>query len=425
MTLRTLIVACLLSLTLAACGGEPGGHADDGYGHEDGGHDHEGHAEGEAAKQGAHGGRLLEADGHAVELAIAESGRPPTYQAWLYRDGKPLPADAGTVEVRLRRLGGIAEHHALKPRADGSLMADTIVGEPHSFDVEVSAKIGGKLLRWAYESYEGRTVIAAKIAMDSGIRVAAAGPGEIADQHELQGLLTPVEGRSAQVMARFPGPIRALRANVGDRVRAGQALATVESNLSLTDYTVSSPIAGVVMARSATVGGVAAEGTALFEIADLSSLWVDVHVFGADAQHIQPGVPIEVTRLSDGATVDATLERVLPGTATASQSTVARATIPNGDGLWRPGSAVKARITVARKPAALVVPLSALQRFRDWEVVFIRIGDTYEVRPVELGERDAERVEVRAGLKPGDQVVVEQSYLVKADIEKSGASHDH
>jgi cobalt-zinc-cadmium efflux system membrane fusion protein len=168
------------------------------------------------------------------------------------------------------------------------------------------------------------------------------------------------------------------------------------------------------MARSATVGGVAAEGAPLFEIADLSSLWVDVHVFGADAQHIQPGVPIEVTRLSDGATVDATLERVLPGTAT-----------PNGDGLWRPGSAVKARITVARKPAALVVPLSALQRFRDWDVVFIRIGDTYEVRPVELGERDAERVEVRAGLKPGDQVVVEQSYLVKADIEKSGASHDH
>lgn len=425
MTLRSLTVACLLSLLLAACGGESGGradheHADDGHGHED-----DGHAEGEEAKQGAHGGRLLEADGHAVELAIAETGRPPSYQAWLYRDGKPLPADAGTVEVRLERLGGIAETHVLKPQTDGSLMAATVVGEPHSFDVEVLAKIGGKSLRWAYESYEGRTVIAAKIAADSGIRVAAAGPGEIADQHELQGLLTPVEGRSAQVMARFPGPIRALRANVGDRVRAGQALATVESNLSLTDYTVSSPITGVVMARSATVGGVASEGTPLFEIADLSSLWVDVHVFGADAQHIQPGVPIEVTRLSDGAKAEATLERVLPGTATASQSTVARATIPNADGLWRPGSAVKARITVARKPAALVVPLSALQRFRDWEVVFIRVGDTYEVRPVELGERDAERVEVRTGLKPGDQVVVEQSYLVKADIEKSGASHDH
>jgi cobalt-zinc-cadmium efflux system membrane fusion protein len=425
MTFRFLACAFAISLMLAACGGETGGHADETHADDDHGHGHASHDEGEAPKKGEHGGRLLEAEGHTVELAIAETGRPPTYQAWLYRDGKPLPPQAGSVEVRLKRLGDIAENHVLKPQADGSLMAATVVGEPHSFDVEVIAKIGGKSLRWAYESYEGRTVIPAKIATDSGIRVAAAGPGEIADQHELQGLLTTVEGRAARVMARFPGPIRALRANVGDQVRAGQPLATVESNLSLTDYTVTAPISGVVMSRDATVGGVAGEGTALFEIADLSSLWVDVHVFGADAQHIQPGVPIEVTRLSDGAKVDTTLERVLPGTATASQSTVARATIPNADGLWRPGSAVKARITVARKPAALVVPLSALQTFRDWEVVFIRVGDTYEVRPVELGERDAERVEVLSGLKPGDQVVVEQSYLVKADIEKSGASHDH
>ena len=72
-----------------------------------------------------------------------------------------------------------------------------------------------------------------------------------------------------------------------------------------------------------------------------------------------------------------------------------------------------------------VVPLASLQTFRDWDVVFVRVGDTYEIRPVELGQRDAQRVEVRAGLKAGDQVVVEQSYLVKADIEKSGASHDH
>ena len=104
---------------------------------------------------------------------------------------------------------------------------------------------------------------------------------------------------------------------------------------------------------------------------------------------------------------------------------VARATIANTDGLWRPGSAVKARITVEQQPAPLVVPLAALQRFRDWDVVFIRIDDTYEIRPVELGKRDARQVEVLTGLSAGDPVVVEQSYLVKADIEKSGASHDH
>lgn len=423
MKMKNLIGALALALLLGACGKD----ATDEPGHEEGGeHSDAGeHAEAEEAKKGEHGGRLLEQGGYAVELAIAEDGAPPKYQAWLYADDKPLPATAGTVEVRLKRLGNIAENHFLKAQADGSLMSTSVVGEPHSFEVEVLANVKGKALRWKYPSYEGRTEIAAKIANDSGIRVAPAGPGVIADEHEVQGLLTPMEGRVANVMARFPGPIRSLRANVGDPVRAGQALASVESNLSLTTYTVSAPISGVVLARKASVGSVASEGSPLFEIADLSSLWVDLHIFGADAQHIRPGVPVKVTRMSDGATVETVLERVLPGTATASQSTVARATIANADGLWRPGSAVKARITVEQQPAALVVPISALQSFRDWDVVFIRVGDTYEVRPVELGKRDATQVEVLSGLKAGDAVVTEQSYLIKADIEKSGASHDH
>jgi len=411
------IGALALALLLAACGGSPSNVDSHGEGSE--------HAEAEEAKEGEHGGRLLEQSGYAVELAIAEDGTPPKYQAWLYEGDKLLTSTAGTVEVRLKRLGDIAENHTLKPQADGSLMAGTIVGEPHSFEVEVLAKVNGKALRWAFPSYEGRTEIVGKIATDAGIRVAPAASGVIADEHEVQGLLTPVEGRVANVMARFPGPIRSLRANVGDQVRAGQALATIESNLSLTNYTVTAPISGVVLARNASVGSVASEGSPLFEIADLSSLWVDLHIFGSDAQHIRPGVPVAVTRMSDGVTVETVLERVLPGTATASQSTVARATIANGDGLWRPGSAVKARITVEQQPAKLVVPLSALQTFRDWQAVFIRVGDTYEVRPIELGKRDGTQVEVLSGLKPGDAVVIEQSYLVKADIEKSGASHDH
>ena len=263
------------------------------------------------------------------------------------------------------------------------------------------------------------TKIAAKAAQAAGIQVAPAGPGEIADEHEVQGLLTPIDGRIAQVTARFPGPVRSVRAGVGDQVRAGQALATVESNLSLTTYTVTAPISGVVMARTAAVGMAAAEGAPLFEVADLSTLWVDLHIFGADVQHIGAGVPVTVTRLSDGVTAQTTLERVLPGTATASQSTIARATVANSDGLWRPGSAVKARVTVDRQSAALVVPITALQTAEDQDVIYVQQGETYHTRPVKLGRRDAERAEVLEGLKAGEQVVVAQSFLIKADIEKS------
>lgn len=270
-----------------------------------------------------------------------------------------------------------------------------------------------------------RTVITAQQAAQAGIVSVAAGPGTIADEHDVQGLLAPVDGRSAQVTARYPGPIRALRANVGDRVRAGQPLASIDSNLSLTTYSVSAPISGVVLSRQVQLGAMAGEGQVLFEIGDLSQLWVDLHIFGADTQHITAGVPVTVTRMTDGISQTTTLERILPGTATASQSTVARASVDNHDGLWRPGAAVRARIVVASTPAELVVPQTALQTMDGQDVVFVRDGDTYSARPVTLGARDARQVAVLAGLRPGEQVVVEQSYTVKADIGKAGAAHEH
>ena len=419
--MKHAIASLVLALVLVACGGPSGEGA---HGHDEVGADeHAGHGADEF-ERGDHGGRLLEKGGYAVELGIAEEGTPPKFQAWLYEGDSPLPADAGQVEVRLTRLGNVDDRHVLRPKGD-RLLADSVVGEPHSFDVEVLATIERKPLRWEYASYEGRTTIADDVATEAGIRVSPAAPGVIADEHEVHGLVAPIEGRVAHVVARFPGPIRRLGVDVGDVVRAGQELASIESNLSLSTYAVTSPIAGTVLARNASVGGVANEGTALFEIADLSKLRVDLHIFGADVQHIRAGVPVQVTRMSDGARVETTLEQVLPGTAAASQSAVARATIENTDGQWRPGAAVKANITVEHRQAPLVVPLSALQTFRDWDVVFVREGDTYEVRPVKLGNRDAARVEILEGIAPGAAVVVEQSYLVKADIEKSGATHDH
>jgi cobalt-zinc-cadmium efflux system membrane fusion protein len=103
----------------------------------------------------------------------------------------------------------------------------------------------------------------------------------------------------------------------------------------------------------------------------------------------------------------------------------ARVVIDNADGRWTPGQFIEGQVTVAETAVDLAVPLSALQTFREFDVVFARFGETYEVRMLELGRRDAERVEVLGGLMPGTEYVAENSYLVKADIEKSGASHDH
>lgn len=269
------------------------------------------------------------------------------------------------------------------------------------------------------------TTIAADVAESSGIRVAPAAAGRIVRELEVQGLLAPVDGSAGAATARFPGQVRSLRAQVGDTVRAGQVLALVESNLSLTTYPVTAPLSGQVMARQATVGAGVAEGQSLFEIADLSRVWVDLHAFGADVRYLQAGAAVTVTRLYDGATREITLERVLPGTDSASQSAVARAVLANDDGLWRPGAAVTARIRIDDREVALRVPLTALQTMDGRDVVLVREGERYLAQPVALGERDSRFVAVTEGLRAGQLVVVEQSFLVKADIEKAGASHAH
>lgn len=86
---------------------------------------------------------------------------------------------------------------------------------------------------------------------------------------------------------------------------------------------------------------------------------------------------------------------------------------------------VSVQLTTSRQNVPLAVRAEALQTFRDWNVVFIQVGDDYEVRPLELGRRDEQWVEVTAGLQPGQRYVTKNSFILKADAMKAGASHDH
>ena len=69
--------------------------------------------------------------------------------------------------------------------------------------------------------------------------------------------------------------------------------------------------------------------------------------------------------------------------------------------------------------------MEAIQTIRDWSVVFVKYGNLFEARPLELGENDGHRVEVLQGLSKGEQYVAHNSFAVKAEIEKSSATHDH
>jgi len=373
-------------------------------------------------ERGSNGGRLLTDGDFTLELAIFEAGVPPEFHAWTTSGGAAVAPRDVDLTVELRRLGGEIDRIDFSPQGE-FLRGNATVHEPHSFDVTIVARHAGREHRFEYESYEGRTTIAADVARDAGIGTAVAGPGTISDELVLYGAIAPDATRVRTVHARFPGVIRGVSRNVGDTVRTGDALATIESNESLQTYTVAAPIGGTVTARHAAPGE-QTDADALFEIADFSSVWAELDVFSRDRARLKTGLPVLMTADDDTAATGS-IDYLAPVGDRASQRVTARVTLDNADARWTPGRFVEGRVTIGTTPVELAVPLSALQRFRDFEVVFAEVGDVYEVRMLKLGRRDARFVEVLEGLAPGTVFVTDNSYLIKADIEKAGASHDH
>jgi len=411
---RLLLLASLFAL-FACSGSDPAEHGHD--------HDHgHGHAEDDHGPEGPNGGRLIGTGKYAVELKIEESATP-RFVAWGYENGKLLPADQVRLEVRTERLGGQIERFSFA--VDGArLLSRSGVGEPHSFIIEVEAAIAGETIEERYDSFEGRTTIDAKSAQEAGIVVATASAGDIVESIAINGVLVARRGGEAAVAARFPGVVRRINAEVGDRVSQVDTLAIIESDASLADYPLRSPISGTVIAREARVGE-ATGARNLFAIADLQTLWLEMRIFGSDAARIKPGAKVRLTRPTDGATTEISVAQISPVVDAVSQSLLVNAVLKNSDGIWRPGMAVRAYIETQRVAVPLRVPVAALQKVGEWDAVFVRVGDIFEARPLTLGRRNEEFVEVLSGLAVGEQIVVEQSFLIKADIEKSGAVHDH
>lgn len=384
--------------------------------------DHHSHDE-EGGETGPHGGRLLDGETLSIEIAIVEDGAAPHFRAFAYQGDDPVDPTDVQLTARLSRLNGKTDTFSFLPEGD-ALKSDAAVAEPHSFDVTVVAARGGKREEWTYQSYEGRTIISAAAADKAGIKVEAAGPADIRESIGLVGRVQLKPNARSAVKAWFPGRIVTLSINVGDQIARGKPIAQVESSDSLQTYTIPAPISGVVIERALNVGDLAAD-TPIVVIGDPTSVQVELHVFPRDAERVRVGQAVNITSLSGAAQATSTIEAFLPTLEASTQTLIARAPLDNAESIWRPGTAVKAEVTLSQMRVPLAVRTSALQRFRDGPAVFARVGDAYEARMLELGRQTPEWTEVLSGLELNENYVTENSFLVRADIEKAGAGHDH
>lgn len=410
------IFLLILATLLMACQGDKSTSIESPAG---GGHSE---AVAEEPEKGPHRGRMLRDDGFAIELAIFEDGVPPEYHAWPTQGGQPVPLNEVQLVVELSRLGGKVDRFAFKPDGD-FLRGDGVVTEPHSFAVKVTAARAGKTSTWNYDSFEGRTNIPAKIAEGAGIRTEKVGPATLTETVKLYGRIVANPERQREVSARYPGVIRSVKKGLGDAVQSGEVLATIEANDSLREYTLTAPLAGVITARDANAGEQTGERV-LFTVTDPSAAMAELAVFPRDRARVQPGAAVKL-RLADAeATADGRIARIAPQVG-ANQSVIARVPIESDASSFLPGSLITADVAVGARDVALAVKTAGLQPFRDFTVVYAQVGETYEVRMLELGGQYGEWTEVLGGIDPGETYVSEGSFVIKADIEKSGASHDH
>ncbi|XOV85437.1 MAG: efflux RND transporter periplasmic adaptor subunit [bacterium] len=265
------------------------------------------------------------------------------------------------------------------------------------------------------------TSIDAEQARSSGIVTAVAGSGELSRTVKTYGRVAVPPNQISHMRARFPGLIETVSVDIGDVVSAGDRLARIEANTSLKSYTIFAPISGVVTQRHANAGELA-QDQVLFSIVNPEQLWAELRIFEGQLADVRTGQPLRLSSASQA--TSSKIENIMPS-LDDHPFVIARAEIDNETGVWSPGMFVEGDIVVETFSASLVVDNRALQTLEGVRGVFTQDAERYEFHPLKLGRSDGKFTEALGGLEPGVTYVVENSYLIKADIEKSGAAHEH
>jgi membrane fusion protein, copper/silver efflux system len=180
--------------------------------------------------------------------------------------------------------------------------------------------------------------------------------------------------------------------------------------------TLRSPVAGIVVEKTAVEGMKVSPADRLYEIADLSHVWILAEVYEKDLGSVRVGLPARVTLATHpGGEWRGTVSFVSPTVKPDTRTVEARIDVDNVGGVLKPDTFVDVALE-GPSSAALTVPESAVIPTGERTLVFVDMGDGhYEPREVALGARVAGGYEVRRGLTAGERVVVSANFLLDSE----------
>ncbi|MBL0063013.1 MAG: efflux RND transporter periplasmic adaptor subunit [bacterium] len=259
------------------------------------------------------------------------------------------------------------------------------------------------------------------------IGVETAGPGSLTVMIKLPGEITYNSDHLAHIAPRFPGVVKEVRKQLGERVQKGEVLALIESSESLSPYEVVSLIEGTVVEKHITVGEVVKDDAEIYQVADLKTVWLNLTVYQKDLSAIRVGQSVRVSAGAGIEDVTGTISYISPTVDEHTRTAKARAVLNNSDGTLRPGLFVTAEVAIATHDVPIMIPRSSLQTIDDKACVFVRTPEGFQSKGVTIGRSNDGSAEVLNGLAAGDQYVARGAFTLKAQLSKGafGDGHNH
>lgn len=204
-----------------------------------------------------------------------------------------------------------------------------------------------------------------------------------------------------------------------------RAIGASSSGGNLSRFELRAPFDGTVVEKHIALGEAVKDDASIFTVSDLRTVWAEFAVAPQDLAVVRVGQKVVVSSSAFPEQVQGTVSYVGALLGEQTRTARARVTLANPQGAWRPGLFVTVRALGAPQPADVVVPASAIQNIDGRDVVFKATKGGFEPVPVQAGRGDGQRVEVLRGVQAGDGVATANAYILKSELGKASAEHEH
>lgn len=200
-----------------------------------------------------------------------------------------------------------------------------------------------------------------------------------------------------------------------------------EQTTPLNTYTIDSPIDGKIIERHITLGEVVSNDKQVFVIANLDTIWVNLAIPAEELPEIKNGQKADIFAHQGESILSGEIMYVSPVINDESRTGRAIIQLNNPNHELHPGDFIKAQVIVREQSAFLNLPSTAVQRIEGQPVVFLKISEgSFAATLIQIkGSDKGEFIEIIEGLKEGDEIVVTNTFLLKAELGKSEAEHSH